>query len=184
MRHHADDVASFVAETGDGIHGAVGVRLVVQPAIRRGVTQNDLPIRLDRAEDVRRREVVALAMADRNPEYLALARRACEGRIGLLDAEVDVLAAVLQTTISEHRARQQPGLEQNLKAVADAEDGAAALGEPPHLAHDRREARHGACPKVIAVGEAARRDPDAGAPQARVLVPDGSGRWPEPAGRS
>src|SRR5205814_231967 len=82
---------------------------------------------------------------------------------GLLDAQVHVLAAVLQAAVAEHRARQQAGLEQYLKAVADAEHRAAALGEPAHGAHDRREARHRAGAQVVAVREAARQDHDVGA---------------------
>ena len=57
-----------------------------------------------------------------------------ERRVGLLDAHVHVLAAVLQAAVAQHRARQQARLEQNLKAVADAEHRAAAVGERPHRA--------------------------------------------------
>ena len=78
----------------------------------------------------------------------------------------------LQAAVAQHRAGQQPGLEQHLEAVADAEHRAAALGERLHRAHDRREARHGAGPQVVAVREAAGQNHDVGALQVGVLVPD------------
>ena len=67
---------------------------------------------------------------------------------------------------------QQPGLEQHLEAVADADHRAAGGGEALHLLHHRRKARDGAGAKVVAVGEAAGQDHDVGAGQRRVLVPD------------
>jgi len=36
---------------------------------------------------------------------------------------------------------EEAGLEEHLETVADPDDGAAGLGEPPHLVHDRREPR-------------------------------------------
>ena len=53
------------------------------------------------------------------------AQRAVNGVSVLLDAHADELAVELDVAIAEHRARQQPALEQNLKAVADAEHRAA-----------------------------------------------------------
>ncbi len=52
-------------------------------------------------------------------------------------------------------AGQQPGLGQDLEAVARPEDRATGRGERLDRAHDRREARDGAGAQVVAVGEAA-----------------------------
>ena len=125
-----------------------------------------------RSSIVGRRVVVALAVRDRNPQHLARVRAARERRVGLLDADVDVLAAELEAAVAQHRARQQARLEQDLEAVADAEHRTAARGERLHRRHDRREARHRAGAQVVAVREAAGQDDDVGALQARVLVPD------------
>ena len=60
---------------------------------------------------------------------LAARARQGERRVGLLDADVHVLALKFQAAIAEHRARQEAGLEQHLKAVADAEHRTTAPGE-------------------------------------------------------
>ena len=132
MRHHADDVARLVAEAGDGVDRSVRIPRIVQPPVGIGVAKDHLAVRFELAQQFRRREVVALAVADRNPQHLADAGRRRERRVDLLDADVHVLAAVLQPAVAQHRAGQQPGLEQNLKPVADAEHRTAALGERPH----------------------------------------------------
>ena len=95
-----------------------------------------------------------------------------ERRVGLLDAQVHVLAEELQLAVAEHRAGQQAGFEQDLKAVADAEHRAAAVGERLHGAHDRREAGDRAGAQIVAVRESAGQDDDVGALQVGVLVPD------------
>ena len=90
-----------------------------------------------------------------------------------------MLAVELQIAVAQHRAGQQPGLEQHLEAVADAEHRAAALGEVADRRHDRREARDRAGAQVVAVREPAGQDHDVGALEARVLVPDERGLVPE-----
>ena len=138
-----------------------------------------LAVSFDALEDVRRRVVVALAVADRYPQNLAGPRAARERRVVPLDANVHVLTPVLQPAVPQHRARKQSGFEQNLKPVADADHEPAALGERLDLAHDRREARHRAGAKVVAVSEPAGQHDDVGALQAGVLVPDELGRLAE-----
>ena len=72
-------------------------------------------------------EVVAFAVRDRDAQHLPGRAERGERRVGLLDAQVHVLAAELQPGVPQHRARQQAGLEQDLEAVADAEHRAALL---------------------------------------------------------
>ena len=87
---------ALVADAGDGVQRPVRVRLLVDlPSVRR-VAEDDLPVRFEPFEHVGRREVVAFAVADRNAQHLADVRTARERRVGLLDADVHVLAAVLQ----------------------------------------------------------------------------------------
>ena len=68
-----------------------------------------------------------------------------------------------RSAVAQHRAGQQPRLEQDLEAVADAEHRAAGVGERRDRGHDRREPRDRAGAQVVAVGEAARQDDDVGA---------------------
>src|SRR5262245_18108693 len=90
-----------------------------------------------------------------------------------------MLAAVLQLAVAEHGAGKQTCLEQNLKAVADADHRTAAIGERFYLAHNRREARHGAGAKVVAMRKPSREDNDVRVSQARVFVPDELRRLPQ-----
>src|SRR5207248_1771401 len=67
---------------------------------------------------------------------------------------------------------QQPGLAQDLEAVADPNDGATALGELPHRPHDPGEPRDGAGSQVVAVGEPAGQDHGVHVGKRGVPVPD------------
>jgi hypothetical protein len=68
---------------------------------------------------------------------------------------MNLLADVLEAGVAHERAGQQAGLGEDLEAVADAEDQAAAGGKPLDRLHDRRKAGDGAGAQVIAVGKAA-----------------------------
>jgi hypothetical protein len=74
---------------------------------------------------------------DRNAEHLPGARAGGERRVGLFDADVHVLASVLQPAVAQHRAWQQASLEQDLETIADAKHRAAAAGKCLHFTHDR-----------------------------------------------
>ena len=167
MRHQADDVASFAADAGDVAERPVRVGRVRQLARLVAVAEDDAPRRLELADHIGLRVVVPFAVRDRQSQPLPGAGARRERRVGLLDADDDVLAVKLQVTIAQHRAGQQPGLEQNLKAVADAEHRPAAPGEIDHRRHDRREPRDRAGAQVVAVREPAGQDHHVGALEAR-----------------
>ena len=111
-------------------------------------------------------------MADGNADHLAPGVLARPGGDRVFHFQVHVAADVLQGIVPPHRARQEPGFEQDLEAIADARDVATAGGEPSNLFHDRREARDGAGAQVVAVGKPAGQDDHVGAAQIPVLVPD------------
>ena len=60
------------------------------------VAEHDLPILFELPQLLRRREVVAFAVGDGNAKHLLRPARERERRVGLLDADVHVLAAELQ----------------------------------------------------------------------------------------
>ena len=92
MRHHPHHIPPFVADARDRVHRSVRIpRIVLSPA-RIGVPKHDLAVRFELCDRLRRREVVPFTVADRNPQHLAGTCRAREGRIGLLDTQVNVLA--------------------------------------------------------------------------------------------
>ena len=77
---------------------------------------------------------------DHEPLPLAAARR--ERRVGALDAQRDVAADERERRVRPQHARQQPGLAEDLEAVADPEHEAAVGGERANRGHHRaRSAR-------------------------------------------
>ena len=86
---------------------------------------------------------------------------------------VELMFAVeLQVAVADERAGQQAGFGEDLKAVADAEDEAAVVGELFHGLHHGAEPRDRAAAQVIAVAEAAGHDDAVGVAERGVLVPD------------
>src|SRR5207248_10042405 len=99
-------------------------------------TEGDLAFAFDPAEAVLVDEIVAVAVADGNADHFAPGVLARPGRDRVFHFQVHVAADVLQRIVPPHRSRQEAGFEQDLKAVADAGDVAAARGELPDLFHD------------------------------------------------
>jgi hypothetical protein len=73
----------------------------------------------------------------RDADHLAGLVAAGEEGLAGLDPEQHVAADELEGGIAQERAGQEPGLGQHLEAVADAEQGHAALGASGQLAHHR-----------------------------------------------
>ena len=66
----------------------------------------------------------------------------------------------------------RPASVRTWKAVADAEDEAAVVGELFHGLHHRAEPRDRAAAQIIAVAESAGHDDAIGVAEGMVLVPD------------
>ena len=105
-------------------------------AVRIGVAKHDPAARLQFPQHVRRRVVVAFAVRDRHPEHLPWRAQRRERRIGAIDPHADELAVKLQVAIAQHRAGQQPAFEQDLEAIAHAEDRPALRRELGDGVHD------------------------------------------------
>ena len=118
-----------------GLAASVGCRL------RRRVAEDDPAVALRaRPSHVGIGEVVPLAVRDRQVQHLARRRREVNGVSVCSTRTNDVLAEELQAAVAQHRAGQQPRLEQDLEAVADAQHRTAAVGErraPPMTGEKR-----------------------------------------------
>jgi hypothetical protein len=86
-----------------------------------------------------------------------------------------VAALEAEVRVAREGAGQEAHLSQDLKAVADADDGATAFREGLEGRHDGREARDGAGAQVVAVGEAAGHDDGVRVSEGRFFVKDVSG---------
>src|SRR5216684_7934354 len=107
MGHEAGDVAFAVADARDIVQGTVGIARRVVCSVRRGVAENDLTIFLEFGEHGFVAGVVAIVVRDGNFQDLAWPRGVGKGRIGLLDADVNVAADISQAAIAHHRDGEQ-----------------------------------------------------------------------------
>ena len=81
-----------------------------------------------------------------------------------------------QAGVAHEHAGQQPALDQDLEAVADAQHESTATGVGAHRLHHRRAAGDGAAAQVVAVGKAAGQQDEVGARrQAMRAVPHHTG---------
>ena len=110
-------------------------------------------------------------MGNRHAQQLALRNRLRERRVVVLRFQKNLFATELQRAIPHERARQQPGLGQNLKSIADAQHRPALRREILHGLHDGAEPRDGACAQIIPVAEASRHDDRVRVAERSFLVP-------------
>src|SRR5438552_721444 len=111
-------------------------------------------------------------MRDGDAEDVALIASRREGKVGPFDKQVGPLAPKLERGVADERARQEARLAEDLEAIADAPDQAAAVRELTDQLHDRREARDRAGAQVVAVGEASGQDHAVASFEICVLVPE------------
>src|SRR5687768_12556950 len=120
MGHHAEHVALTVDDPRD----------IPQRSIaRRSIAEQDAIFSLEFIERPFIRIVIAFAVGDRNPQDLSSLSRVCEWTIGSFNRELHELTDEFQPLVSHQRARQHSAFDQDLKAVADAEDESAACSE-------------------------------------------------------
>src|SRR3954451_13554871 len=120
MRHHPEHVPPRVADPGDVPRRSVRIRLARDAPLGIAIAKNDLPIALEIIERGVVREVVALSMRDRHTQHGAALQLARERRVGLFDAQKNIAADESQMLVPHQRARQQTGLGEHLKSIADA----------------------------------------------------------------
>ena len=171
MGHHAHDVALLVEDAGYIAQRAVGVGLLGDVSILRTVAEGDSPLRLQPLHSVGVGEVVSLAVRDGHTQNLRLRCGVRESRRGVLNPQVDPLAAELQMRVPGQHSWQQPGLAQYLEAVADSDHQTAARRELLDRFHHRREPRNRPRAQIVAVREPSRQDDAVVGREIGILVP-------------
>jgi len=172
MRHQAGHVALFIADAGDVLQRAVGVRSIGQVSAGVAVLPEDLIAHLEFRERFVVGEIAALAVGDGHAQNFSRRNLVGERRVVRGGLEKNVFAVELQIAIADERSGQQAGFGEDLKTVADAEDEAAVVGELFHGLHHGAEPRDRAAAQIIAVAEAAGHDDAVGVAERGVLVPD------------
>jgi len=170
--HHAEDISLFIEDAGYILERPVGVCFRTDFASGRGVAEGYAVFGFERVKVIRGAEVVAFHVADGNLQDFTLYELVGEGAVCGFDAEMDLLADVLEAGVAHERAGEQAGFREDLEAVADAEDQAATVGEALDRLHDGREAGDGAGAQVIAVGKAAGDEDSVDAAKVFRVVPE------------
>src|SRR3990172_5727490 len=172
VRHQSKDIAPLIADAGDMIERAVGVRLFRRVASLVAIAKDNLVVVDQPLEGLPVDVVPPFAVRDRHSHHLPALHPPSEWGVLALHPYMDPLAAIVQTVVPQERAWEQPGLRQDLKPVAAPEHEAALLGEPRHLSHDGRKSRNCAGPEVVAMGEAPGQDHAIGTLEVGLLVPE------------
>ena len=133
------------------------------------------PRGLEPVELVVGRVEAAGRVLDRDRETLSFVTRAREGAVVVDDLQSDLAADEPQRDIRQQRTREQTGLAQDLKAVADPQDQATVAGELRDLLHHRREPGDRAGAQVVPVREPPGDDDRIDAVQVAVRVPQQDG---------
>ena len=172
MRHQAGHVALFITDAGDVLQRAVGIRTIGQVSVRIAILPEDLVVGLELCERFLVGKITAFAMGDGHAQDFSRRNLTGEWRIVRGGLEENIFAVELQIAVADERAGQQAGFGEDLKAVADAEDEAAVVGELFHGLHHGAEPRDRAAAKIIAIAEAAGKYDTVGVAERSVLVPD------------
>src|SRR5271165_679949 len=111
-------------------------------------------------------------MRHRQVQDLALFGAAGKGRIDSLYPDFHGPADEVEALIANQRTRQETGLHQYLKAVADAQHQTTVQGKLFNCLDHRRELGDGAATQVVAVGKATRKDDGVNIAQRWAIVPN------------
>ncbi|MEI9863640.1 MAG: hypothetical protein WDN00_03600 [Limisphaerales bacterium] len=96
---------------------------------------------------------LTVPVGDRYAENFSRRNLAGKWRIRRCGLKENIFAMKLQIAVADERPGQQAGFGKDLKAVADAEDEAAVVGELFHGLHHGAEPRDRAAAQIIAVAE-------------------------------
>jgi hypothetical protein len=141
--------------------------------VGRRVTEQHAAVAFETGDGFAVRNVIAFAMRHRHADHIARVVAARIGRVRAFNAQIDFAAHEFQRRIAHEHTGQEPGLAENLKAIANAEDEPAALGMCADCVHDRRAGRDGAASQIVAIGEPTGQDNKVGSfRQSGVGMPD------------
>src|SRR5438093_8582711 len=172
MRHHPEHVAALVDDAGYIALAAVRIGARRHVPSGRAVAEDDAAGGLQFGQGSIIRCIAALPVRYRHAQKIPGRATDREWGVGVLDAKVHPLAAILQGIVAHERTGQEVGLAQYLEAVADADDRLALFHVTPDSDHHRREAGDGARSQVVAVREAARQHDAVVGGEVALPVPD------------
>ena len=172
MRHQAGHIALFIADAGDVQQRAVRIGAVGQVSVLVAVLPKDLVVDLELRQRFFVGKLAAFAVRDGHAENFPRRNLAGERRGVRSGLEENIFAVELQIAVADERTREEVCLGENLKAVADADNEAAVVGELFHGLHHGAEPRDRTAAQVIAVAETTGHNDAVGVAERRILMPD------------
>lgn len=155
MRHHAEYVAAFIADAGNIVERAIGIRLGDHFAVESRIAENNAVIAPELRQRLGLAKVVAFHVPDGDFEHFAFLAGMSKWRVGALYPQMHRFADVLQSGIAQQRPGEQSGLAEDLKSVADTQHQPTTRGEALHWLHDRCKFGDSAGAQVVSIGKAA-----------------------------
>src|SRR6185369_2251014 len=137
---------------------SVRIRLIRDLPVPGGVAENNPVLIAKLLERSFIAEVISFHVTDRDCQHFAFFAKMSERCIRALRPNLYRLADVLQTTVAQQRAGEEPRFCQDLEPVADSHNEAAAGSKLPHTLHHRRELGNCSRPQIIPIREPAWND--------------------------
>jgi hypothetical protein len=178
MRHHPEDITSFIADAGNVIQRAVGIGRRGYVAFRCRITEYDAVLLSQLGVSSLIAEVIPFHVSDGNFQDFSLFQIVRKGSVSGFHAKVHLLADVLESSISKQSSGQESRFAEDLESVADPNQQAAVSGEFRDARHDRGKFCDGSCSQVIAVGKAPGNDDGVASLKIAGFMPEESGGLP------
>ncbi len=139
-----------------------------------GIAEHNLAFAFETLQRFGIGEIIAVMMRDRAADDLARLVAARERRVGVGYFELYFAADELQRSIAHQCARQKPGFDEDLEAVADTHDHDALIGLLANGLHHRHTGCNRTAAQIVTVGKAARNQDQVHiVGNARIGLPDG-----------
>ena len=147
VRHHTKYIALPVADTGNVMHGTVGIGGPGYIAFLIAIAIDDLPVHFQFFQRGLVRKIPSFTMCHRNFKGRAL--------VGGTLLHKYILTHELLVTVAQQNAWQQSALAQDLESIAYAQHLSSPVRKFDHALHHRTEAGNSAASQVIAIAESA-----------------------------
>jgi hypothetical protein len=138
--------------------GTVRIERFPEFSVFGRIAENDLGVVMQGFQRIIIAIIISLAVRDGNTKRLAGLHLPGKDRQILFRPDPGMFTNEFQRPIPEHRPRQKPGFQKDLKPVADPDDGTSLIGVLDHSFHDRRKTSNGSRSKIVPIAETARDD--------------------------
>ena len=165
VRHEPDDVASGVSNSGNVVERPVRIDV--------DVSKHDQSVALELRECFVIGDEPALTVLQGDGDFLTDRVTARPRGVGVVDAELLVSPNEGSVVVANQTTGEKVRLNEDLKSVADAENGHSLVRGVDHVGHDWRMRGNRTAPQVVAVGKSPGENDGVNALEVVFAVPEG-----------